>query len=113
MCLFKKFKKLKRRRLQRKFAEVQSKMEEIERLYGCTQKDEIAIADYLLLNSSGDVSKLLDNGCDPAILEKFRTTGILNIPPNVSKDNCYGKYCVTSRGLELLELTTNLDLLSH
>lgn len=110
MCLFKKRQK---RRWQKKLAQLQLEMEKINELCGCTVKDEIATANYLFLNQSGEVSKLLDNGCDPAILESFRTTGILNIPPHVSKENPYGKYSVTSGGVGLIELIINMDALSH
>jgi len=88
-------------------------MKEIKERCEYVAKDEVATANYLFLNQSGDVSTLLDNGYDPAVLESFRTTGILNIPPNVSKENPYGKYSVTSDGVGLLELIINMDTLSH
>lgn len=110
MCLFKNYRK---RKLQEKLKKMQSNMEKIKKLYNNTEKGEDGIVIFLILNPSGNVSELLQNGYNPEILEKFRVTGILNIPPKVSKEECYGRYNVTSNGAEILELTHSLNLLSH
>ena len=107
------FKKIRRKKLHKKFEEIQSKMDEISQICGQTMLTEISTVNHLLLNPTGDVSNLISAGHSTQVLNQFRRLGYLNFAADISNGDTSGTYMVTAFGMEMLELENNLDLLSH
>lgn len=107
------FKKFRRKKLHKKFEEIQSKMDEISQICGQTILTEISTVNHLLLNPTGDVSNLISAGHSTQVLNQFRRLGYLNFAADISNGDTSGTYRVTAFGMEMLELENNLDLLSH